>query len=50
MRWGLIPHWCLDPKGGRNPINAKRETVRDLATFREAYRKRRCIVSVDEFY
>jgi putative SOS response-associated peptidase YedK len=22
-RWGLIPYWCQDPKGGRKPINAK---------------------------
>jgi len=23
LRWGLIPYWCQDPKGGRKPINAK---------------------------
>ena len=23
LRWGLIPHWCKDPTGGRKPINAK---------------------------
>jgi len=46
LRWGLIPYWCSDPQGGRKPINAKGETVRDLPTFREAYRKRRCIVPV----
>jgi SOS response associated peptidase (SRAP) len=23
LRWGLIPSWCQDPKGGRKPINAK---------------------------
>jgi putative SOS response-associated peptidase YedK len=34
LRWGLIPYWCNDPKGGRKPINAKCETVRDLPTFR----------------
>src|SRR5882672_9413731 len=22
LRWGLIPCWCEDPKGGRKPINA----------------------------
>ena len=27
LRWGLIPYWCNDPKGGRKPINAKYETV-----------------------
>jgi len=50
LLWGLIPYWCKDPKGGRKPINAKRETVRDLPTFRDAYRKRRCIVPVDGFF
>jgi putative SOS response-associated peptidase YedK len=50
LRWGLIPYWCSDSKGGRKPINAKGETVRDLPTFREAYRKRRCIVPVDGFF
>ena len=44
LRWGLIPYWCNDPNGGRKPINAKCETVRDLPTFRDAYRVRRCIV------
>ena len=38
LRWGLIPYWCGDPKGGRKPINAKCETVRTLPTFRDAYR------------
>ena len=50
LRWGLIPYWCKDPAGGRKPINAKCETVRDLPTFRDAYRKRRCIVLVDGFF
>jgi putative SOS response-associated peptidase YedK len=34
LRWGLIPYWCEDPKGGRKPINAKCETVRTLPSFR----------------
>jgi putative SOS response-associated peptidase YedK len=50
LRWGLIPYWCSDPKGGRKPINAKCETVRSLPSFREAYRARRCIVPVDGFF
>ena len=50
LRWGLIPYWCEDPKGGRKPINAKCETVRKLPTFRDAYRRRRCILPVDGFF
>src|SRR5271165_1714460 len=50
LRWGLIPYWCQDPKGGRKPINAKCETVHTLPTFRDAYRRRRCIVPVDGFF
>jgi putative SOS response-associated peptidase YedK len=50
LRWGLIPHWCNDPTGGRKPINAKAETVARLPTFREAYRQRRCILPVDGFF
>jgi hypothetical protein len=44
LRWGLIPHWCQDPQGGRKPINAKCETVHTLPSFRDAYRARRCIL------
>jgi putative SOS response-associated peptidase YedK len=50
LRWGLIPHWCSDPADGRKPINAKCETVRDLPSFRDAYRAGRCIVLVDGFF
>lgn len=48
LRWGLIPYWCKDP--GRKPINAKCETVAILPSFREAYRRRRCILPVDGFF
>jgi len=50
LRWGLIPHGCEDPAGGRRPINAKAETVARLPTFRDAYARRRCIVPVDGFF
>jgi len=50
LKWGLIPYWCDDPKGGRKPINAKAETVARLPMFRDAYRLRRCILPVDGFY
>jgi putative SOS response-associated peptidase YedK len=50
LRWGLIPHWCEDPKGGRKPINAMAETVHQRPTFREAYARRRCIIPIDGFF
>lgn len=50
LRWGLIPYWCKDPKGGRKPINAKAETVARLPMFRDAYARRRCILPVDGFF
>jgi len=50
LRWGLIPHWCQDPKGGHKPINAKCETVNRLPMFKDAYRRRRCILPVDGFF
>ncbi|MGA8691818.1 MAG: SOS response-associated peptidase family protein [Methyloceanibacter sp.] len=50
IKWGLIPHWCTDPRGGRKPINAKAESVARLPMFRDAYAERRCIVPVDGFF
>ena len=50
LKWGLIPYWCKDVKGGRRPINAKAESVSRLPMFREAYARRRCIVPVDGFF
>jgi putative SOS response-associated peptidase YedK len=50
LKWGLIPHRCSDPRGGRKPINAKAESVQRLPTFRDAYAQRRCIVPVDGFF
>jgi putative SOS response-associated peptidase YedK len=36
--------------GGRKPINAKCETVRTQPMFRDAHRRRRCIVPVEGFF
>jgi putative SOS response-associated peptidase YedK len=48
--WGLVPNWVKEAGGGRKPINAKAETVASLPTFREAYKRRRCLVPVDNFF
>jgi putative SOS response-associated peptidase YedK len=49
-RWGLVPFWADDLKIGNRLINARRETVATLRPFREAYRRRRCLVPADGFY
>jgi putative SOS response-associated peptidase YedK len=50
FRWGLIPWWSKDAKGGSRLINARRETVTTKASFREAFEKRRIIVPADGYY
>jgi len=49
-RWGLIPHWSTDGKGGSRMFNARAETITASPAFREAFKRRRCIVPVDSFY
>jgi putative SOS response-associated peptidase YedK len=44
LRWGLIPHFC-EKRPDFAPIHARAETVADNEWFRDAYRKRRCVVN-----
>lgn len=49
FRWGLIPHWAREaPKSAL--INARAETVGERPAFRDAFRRRRCLVLADGFY
>ena len=50
MRWGLLPAWVKDPKGFALLINARGETVLDKPAFRDAMRRRRCLIPTDGFY
>src|SRR3972149_10014982 len=50
MHWGLIPAWSSDPKMGGRLINARAETVASKPSFRDAFRKRRCLIPADGFY
>jgi putative SOS response-associated peptidase YedK len=50
MRWGLVPFWAKDIKVGFANINAKAEAIEKKPAFREAFRQRRCLVPVDNFY
>ena len=46
--WGLIPHWAKDKK--HNPINARAETITEKPFFRDAFKKRRCLIPANGFY
>jgi putative SOS response-associated peptidase YedK len=49
-RWGLIPHWATEAKVASRMFNARAETLISSPAFREAFRRRRCLVPVDSFY
>lgn len=48
LEWGLVPSWADDP--GTSFINARAESVAEKPSFREAFRKRRCLLPADGFY
>lgn len=50
FKWGLVPRWAKDPGIGNKLINARSETVEEKPSFREAFRRRRCIIPADGFY
>ena len=50
MRWGLIPHWAKSASIGSRMINARAETAAQRPAFRDAFRRRRCLVLADGFY
>jgi len=50
MRWGLVPYWSKDEKGGGAMINAKAETVAEKPAYRTAFKARPCLVVADGFY
>jgi putative SOS response-associated peptidase YedK len=49
-RWGLIPHWATDARSGSKMFNARAETLTTSPVFREAFKRKRCLVPVDGFY
>lgn len=50
LRWGLIPSWSADSRKGIFPINARAETCATKPMFRNALRKRRCLIIANGFY
>lgn len=49
-RWSLVPHWSKTPTLRYATFNARGEELADKPVFREAFRRRRCLVPADGFY
>jgi putative SOS response-associated peptidase YedK len=50
LKWGLIPPWAKDPTIGNKLINARAETLTEKPSFRNAFKKKRCLIIADSFY
>jgi putative SOS response-associated peptidase YedK len=50
LRWGLIPGWTRAAGSAPLLINARAETVATKPAFRDAFKRRRCLVVADGFY
>jgi putative SOS response-associated peptidase YedK len=50
MRWGLLPAWVKDPRSFTLLINARGETALEKPAFKNAMKRRRCLVPADGYY
>ena len=50
MRWGFLPAWVKDPRQFTLLINARSETAREKPAFKNAIKRRRCLIPADGYY
>ena len=50
MRWGLLPSWAKEPALAAKLNNARAESVADKPSFRQAFRRRRCLLPASGYY
>jgi putative SOS response-associated peptidase YedK len=50
MRWGLLPAWVKDPRKFSLVINARGETAAEKPAFKNAIKRRRCLIPADGYY
>ena len=50
VRWGFVPSWTKEILPGKPLINARGESVHEKPSFRNAFRRRRCLIPADGFY
>jgi len=50
LYWGLVPSWAKEKSIGTRMINARSETLREKPSFRNAFRRRRCLILADGYY
>ena len=49
-RWGFLPSWVKGPHLFSLLVNARGKSVNDKPAFRNAMRRRRCLIPADGFY
>src|SRR5258708_760138 len=50
MRWGFLPAWVKDPRQFSLVINARSETLLEKPAFKNAIKRRRCLIPADGYY